>query len=187
MIKPGIIEKQIVEDDIIATLEELGVEIATYHGKPRISNNSELKCFCPFHDDHPKPSFSINLRTGFWHCWSNCGGGNWDQLLERLGRQDIKVKPTIPDSVKKVHGYRRIFREKTEELHKKLTILIDRTTRSLNYHEKFKSEYFISETEDRMSELSNIRESDDFEASMKTLNNFIEDTLKEINVRMKKV
>jgi hypothetical protein len=30
---------------------------------------------CPFHDDH-NPSFSVNDKENFWHCFAGCGGGS---------------------------------------------------------------------------------------------------------------
>lgn len=30
---------------------------------------------CPFHDDH-HPSFSVNDKENFWHCFAGCGGGS---------------------------------------------------------------------------------------------------------------
>jgi len=32
-----------------------------------------MKAKCPLHDDK-SPSFSININTGEWRCWSGCGG-----------------------------------------------------------------------------------------------------------------
>lgn len=30
---------------------------------------------CPFHDDH-NPSFSVNDKENYWHCFAGCGGGS---------------------------------------------------------------------------------------------------------------
>jgi hypothetical protein len=30
---------------------------------------------CPFHDDR-RPSFSINPKSNYWHCFAGCGGGS---------------------------------------------------------------------------------------------------------------
>ena len=30
---------------------------------------------CPFHDDH-RPSFGINDKGNYWHCFAGCGGGS---------------------------------------------------------------------------------------------------------------
>lgn len=30
---------------------------------------------CPFHDDH-HPSFAVNAKSNYWHCFSGCGGGS---------------------------------------------------------------------------------------------------------------
>jgi hypothetical protein len=30
---------------------------------------------CPFHDDH-RPSFSVNVKENYWHCFAGCGGGS---------------------------------------------------------------------------------------------------------------
>ena len=51
----------------------------------------EMKICCPFHDDS-NPSFSINLETGIWMCYSRCGGGDWMQFVERI-RVDEQYAP----------------------------------------------------------------------------------------------
>ena len=30
---------------------------------------------CPFHNDH-HPSFGVNNRENYWHCFAGCGGGS---------------------------------------------------------------------------------------------------------------
>jgi DNA primase len=30
---------------------------------------------CPFHDDH-NPSFGVNAKSNYWHCFAGCGGGS---------------------------------------------------------------------------------------------------------------
>ena len=30
---------------------------------------------CPFHDDH-NPSFGVNAKSNYWHCFTGCGGGS---------------------------------------------------------------------------------------------------------------
>ncbi len=51
----------------------------------------EMKLCCPFHDDS-HPSFSVNLETGVWCCYSRCGGGDWMEFVERI-RQDKQYAP----------------------------------------------------------------------------------------------
>jgi len=50
----------------------------------------QFKGYCPFHE-HPstsKPSFSFNIETGLWHCFSesaDCGSGNAVQFAQKIG------------------------------------------------------------------------------------------------------
>ena len=43
-------------------------------------NGVEFGMKCPFHRD-TRPSFSINLNSGLWTCYSGCGGGNAPTLV----------------------------------------------------------------------------------------------------------
>ncbi len=47
---------------------------------------------CPFHDDH-HPSFSVNSKEGYWHCFSGCGGGSvidfWMKLNNMTFREAV--------------------------------------------------------------------------------------------------
>lgn len=42
----------------------------------------ELRASCPMHSER-NPSFSMNVKTGLWICFSRCGSGNFQQLVER--------------------------------------------------------------------------------------------------------
>lgn len=44
---------------------------------------------CPFHDDQ-KNSFSVNLKTGQWHCFSEDRGGNFVDFWAELNGLDTK-------------------------------------------------------------------------------------------------
>ena len=44
---------------------------------------------CPFHDDQ-KHSFSVNLKTGQWHCFSEDRGGNFIDFWAELNGVDTK-------------------------------------------------------------------------------------------------
>ena len=44
---------------------------------------NEIHCCCPFHDDN-KPSFSINLHTGLYHCFTCGAKGNIVQFLSKM-------------------------------------------------------------------------------------------------------
>lgn len=48
--------------------------------------NNNIICFCKFHDNHKTPSFSINIKTGLWCCFSGeCGlKGNVVSLIREL-------------------------------------------------------------------------------------------------------
>jgi len=47
-------------------------------------DGSEVRCFCPFHDDEDEPSFSINRNTGLWYCFTEQTGGGLRTLRMRL-------------------------------------------------------------------------------------------------------
>ena len=69
-------------------------------GECFFSMDKKGKGHCPFHQDD-KPSFSVNVKENYWHCFAGCGGGSvidfWmklnnlefddavDDLAERLG------------------------------------------------------------------------------------------------------
>ena len=44
---------------------------------------TEFVGLCPIHGDR-HPSFSFNITTGLWICYTQCGGGNATQLLQKL-------------------------------------------------------------------------------------------------------
>jgi DNA primase len=46
---------------------------------------------CPFHDDH-RPSFGVNDRENYWHCFAGCGGGSIiDFWMKRRGCDFIEA------------------------------------------------------------------------------------------------
>ena len=55
-------------------------------------NGTQTSCFCPFHEDKHK-SFSVNLETGLWNCFSGCGGGNAIQFVQK--RYDLDFKSAV--------------------------------------------------------------------------------------------
>jgi len=59
----------------MSVLEELGIEGSE-------SGDGWLICLCPFHIER-HPSFSVNVETGGWICFSKCGQGNIIQLISR--------------------------------------------------------------------------------------------------------
>jgi putative DNA primase/helicase len=54
-----------------------------------INGKVEISCRCPFHDDHQN-SFSVNIETGLWHCFAECGGGNHIQFHQK--RYELSFK-----------------------------------------------------------------------------------------------
>jgi len=44
---------------------------------------------CPFHDD-VNPSFSVNVKENYWHCFSGCGGGSVIDFWMKLNNLDFK-------------------------------------------------------------------------------------------------
>lgn len=45
-------------------------------------SGEEIRAPCPLHSDR-NPSFSINVNSGLWTCFSRCGSGNFQQLVEK--------------------------------------------------------------------------------------------------------
>ena len=62
--------------DVLAVLDKLGIEV-------RRTDEENASCLCPFHDDR-RPSFSVNLTNGLWHCFAGCGGGTLPQLISKV-------------------------------------------------------------------------------------------------------
>lgn len=54
---------------------------------------------CPFHDDE-HPSFGVNDKRNYWHCFAGCGGGSiidfWSKWREKHG-EDPGFVPTITE------------------------------------------------------------------------------------------
>lgn len=46
------------------------------------SVGEEIRSLCPLHNER-SPSFSLNVNTGLWICFSHCGSGNFQQLVEQ--------------------------------------------------------------------------------------------------------
>lgn len=70
----------------------LSVEQVLQHYKMEIhkSFGDELRCLCPFHNDH-HPSFDINSTTGIWICRAGCGGGNLIQFVATKEHVDLQT------------------------------------------------------------------------------------------------
>ena len=48
-----------------------------------------LTGLCPFHDDRAN-SFSVDLKTGMWHCFAEDEGGNFVTFYAKLNGLDTK-------------------------------------------------------------------------------------------------
>jgi len=57
--------------------------------KARPEGQDQLIGLCPFHDDRNN-SFSVNLKTGKWHCFAEDIGGNFVDFWARLNGVDTK-------------------------------------------------------------------------------------------------
>ena len=62
-------------------------------------NESGAVGLCPFHDDQ-HPSFAVNDRDNYWHCFAGCGGGSiidfWSLWRKKQG-EDPSFTATITD------------------------------------------------------------------------------------------
>lgn len=45
---------------------------------------------CPFHNDK-HPSFSVNVKENYWHCFSGCGGGSVIDFWMKLNNMDFQM------------------------------------------------------------------------------------------------
>ena len=63
-------------------------EYQGYIKKAKITGD-QLIGLCPFHDDRNN-SFSVNLKTGQWHCFSEDIGGNFTQFYADINGIDTK-------------------------------------------------------------------------------------------------
>lgn len=63
-------------------------EYTQYIKKAKITGD-QLIGLCPFHDDRNN-SFSVNLKTGQWHCFSEDRGGNFTQFYAEINGLDTK-------------------------------------------------------------------------------------------------
>lgn len=73
-------------------LDQLVDYKAEYWGllkKPKLSGNN-LTSLCPFHDDRHN-SFSVDLKTGMWHCHSEDTGGNFVSFWAQIHGVDTKT------------------------------------------------------------------------------------------------
>lgn len=61
--------------NFLTLAKELGID-GVVHG-------DEFRARCPMHHDR-SPSFSLNIETGLWVCFSKCGKGNFVHLVERV-------------------------------------------------------------------------------------------------------
>jgi len=68
------------------------MDVTEYY-KDRIKVHSitrrEIRGFCPFHDDQ-RTSFSVNRKTGLWHCFTEGRGGNIFQFHQELMGMDLE-------------------------------------------------------------------------------------------------
>ena len=72
----------------IDTLVDYKSEYTSYVKKAKITGD-QLIGLCPFHDDRNN-SFSVNLRTGQWHCFAEDRGGNFTQFYAEVKGIDTK-------------------------------------------------------------------------------------------------
>lgn len=54
----------------------------------------EINTHCPIHEDR-SPSFSINMDTGLWICFSGCGRGNIFDLARLVGYPRMRLQERL--------------------------------------------------------------------------------------------
>lgn len=66
-------------------------------GLKRGSGENYIGC-CPIHGEivgKSKPSFSVNIETGLWCCFSGCGGGGLKRFLREMGKSRDYIDKTM--------------------------------------------------------------------------------------------
>jgi len=59
-------------------------DVLAHYGIPVAQQmGDELRCLCPFHDDHT-PSLDMNAEKGLWVCRAGCGGGPLETFIMRM-------------------------------------------------------------------------------------------------------
>ena len=60
-----------------------------------------MLAYCPFHGEEPgvsTPSFCVDVETGYWICYAECGGGGIHTFLKEMGEN----RHTIEDRTKHI-------------------------------------------------------------------------------------
>lgn len=77
------------ENDMLPLWEAVKRNISVYQ---LVSMFVELdkkgKGHCPFHSDD-KPSFSVNIKDNYWHCFAGCGGGSVIDFWMKLNNMEF--------------------------------------------------------------------------------------------------
>lgn len=55
---------------------------------------------CPFHDD-VNPSFSVNAKENYWHCFAGCGGGSVIDFWMKLN--NMEFDEALKDLAERLH------------------------------------------------------------------------------------
>ena len=74
-------------------LEKLGIRVHS-------ETDSEIRCFCPFHEDD-NPSSSFSKSKGVFNCFV-CGGETLDSLIEKLGEDGLEYSYGVDDLQRKL-------------------------------------------------------------------------------------
>lgn len=74
-------------------LEKLGIKVHS-------ETDSEIRCFCPFHEDD-NPSSSFSKSKGVFNCFV-CGGETLDSLIDKLGEDGLEYSYGVDDLQKKL-------------------------------------------------------------------------------------
>ena len=61
--------------------------VLAHYGIAPIGQGEQAKVPCPFHDDE-RPSCSVNLTKGLWHCFRGCGAGNVLDFVHLMENRD---------------------------------------------------------------------------------------------------
>ena len=61
--------------------------VLAHYGLAIVGQGDQAKILCPFHED-ARPSCSVNLQKGLWHCFACQASGNLLDFVHRLETRD---------------------------------------------------------------------------------------------------
>jgi DNA primase len=116
-----------VKKGIISILSEYEIDIK--------HEGSVLRAFCPFHDDHGRPNFTVYEDTNSWYCWACKEGGDvtafvakMDNTTYAIAKRKVEgVDVDLQELQEKINGI--CIEDEPLEFNTDLNILVSHTVR----------------------------------------------------------